>query len=601
MDIQTSILVNFEIGNRAEKLEKNIDLLNYPDRNLGNQFIEFKEHCKVTIKLSSNSLISQLEIEGYDVESYNVLNPGDEVTISPGGDLDNMLVPGYYSIRVKSNNIWYEGYYKVVPSSMEWDGLINLRKNLESVISGLSYNIYAERQGNTGGEIITKDIHVFEVFRYIERNWNNIFTNLEYICRNPIVDIEKKYSKREYSKKQDSKSQRWLLKYDKQKDSGNLGKSLFFEKHCYLTDNIKENYVLKNILGEFYDILNNLTIQYSMIKTDLHEKIEILESEKNELQKQLTFSSNLFNVDKAKSDYSSLIKSKVKNIEEYRESLNSINQYCSKAKMYKGVISYFRNETFLKYVDYDSRYSRPSNNFLRNKNYNQIYNIYRELKNMKIEGVNRNMFPHKKTSKLFEIYSFIIIKNIFEEMGFRWTRGWLKSVDNVLSCSGDLLQGDIVVLEKGNYKIELVFDKEYRTSNSVIGSEESQLFATGNSRRPDITVLVYENNRLLRGLIVEVKCRRKNYLYMDGISTDVMNQLEDYYNFKYYDGQKKQVDIKSEAITKIIVIYPKQSGPCKFNAGIYRFPFIQINPADLGEEIYGYDELKEEIEEFLYN
>lgn len=615
MDIQTSVKITWEYkksekDNKDSKTESNVETkeintFKYSDGNLGDEFISFIEYHKVIVKFLSNDPLAYLEIEGCKSDEFNILKPGDEVVISTGGDTCDMLVPGYYSIKIKSDNIIYEGYYRVTTPSLEWDDLINIKETLENVVRGLSYDIYAKRCGSTSGSIQGKDVHIFELYKYIDNNWRHILLSLEQICKNPIVDVLKKYRKIGYSKNQDRKSQRWLMKHGTGNENISLSKPMYYEKHSYLTYDIKENKILKNILEEFYNTLNIIIIQYTKVCNDLNKEIEELEKEKNELQKLLNFINNsLYNADnvyKAKKDYENQIKSRIDTIKEYNYTISNISQYCFKAKTYRGLIGYFKNETFLKDISNDFKGIVISNNIVRNQNYNAIYNIYMELKHMDTNKQNRNMFPNKRTSKLFEIYSFILIKNIIEDIGFKWTKGWLKNVDNILSCSGDLLPGEMVILEKDNYKIELIFDKEYRTSNSVSESTHSQLFATGSSRRPDITVLLYKNNKFLRGLIAEIKCRKKNYIYMEEVNTNVMKQLEDYYSFKYYDGEKQQVDIKSEGITKVILIYPKQKGECKFMAGIYKFPFIQINPSKLGDKVYGYKELKEEIEKFLYD
>lgn len=128
----------------------------------------------------------------------------------------------------------------------------------------------------------------------------------------------------------------------------------------------------------------------------------------------------------------------------------------------------------------------------------------------------------------------------------------------------------------------------------------SQIIYTGTSqsRKPDILLNLYKEEKFKGSFIAEIKCRKKKYIYNKNQDNDVMSQIQDYNKFEYYNSMGNEPPV-SDAIKKIVVIYPKQEGKCKFKDDLYGFSFIQVSPTDLEEKPYGYNELKEEICEFL--
>lgn len=181
----------------------------------------------------------------------------------------------------------------------------------------------------------------------------------------------------------------------------------------------------------------------------------------------------------------------------------------------KGKLNHYINETWLKYIDLNFNTTFITTRVLKNYHYNEIYNMYSKFRNTTIIKGFDLVFPYKKTSTLFEIYSFLIIKDIFEELGFIWTNGWLKSntYDNLYN--GDLASGDSVILENDDYKIIIAYDTYIGMPDELKDVKLSQLSTKPDNqhRRPDILISLYKSNELLGCEVVEVKYRRKLNIY----------------------------------------------------------------------------------------
>ncbi|MFR2989930.1 MAG: hypothetical protein ACLTMR_14080, partial [Faecalibacillus sp.] len=128
-------------------------------------------------------------------------------------------------------------------------------------------------------------------------------------------------------------------------------------------------------------------------------------------------------------------------LDKYTLELNQIKEYIDNISKIKNSLSFYLNESWLLNIESDLNYT-VSSKIIKNKYYNEVYEIYKNLSGCNKDGQNKISFPHKKTSKLFEIYNFLLIKDIFEDIGFIWTGGWLKEKNNILSFNGDLKSED---------------------------------------------------------------------------------------------------------------------------------------------------------------
>ncbi|MFD3156733.1 hypothetical protein ACFIJ5_07725 [Haloimpatiens sp. FM7330] len=249
-----------------------------------------------------------------------------------------------------------------------------------------------------------------------------------------------------------------------------------------------------------------------------------------------------------------------------------------------------------------NKVNKPSLKLLKDKRCAQLYKIYKDLIDIKKEDNKnkdkfRTSFPNKQTSKLFEYYTFVLIIKILNSNGYDWTRGWLADEDDCKLKDGDLPSETVLKFEKEDCYCELVYDMEIARDFK----NKSQFISMSlRHNRPDIRLALFskEDNKLKGSVIIEVKCRKKPYI--TNKKGEVMEQLSDYYNlcYSYYDGEKNLAPERG-VIKNIIVTCPKQDDSyVKKTFGYNNFTLIQLEAKDNGV-IYGYNELEEEIVEFL--
>ncbi|MFI3210893.1 MAG: hypothetical protein R3Y64_07575 [Peptostreptococcaceae bacterium] len=237
-----------------------------------------------------------------------------------------------------------------------------------------------------------------------------------------------------------------------------------------------------------------------------------------------------------------------------------------------------------------SKYIKPTLRLMKEKNYYKVYNSY--TKNMREKSS-----PYKKTSILFEIYTFITIINLLEEMNFNWVSGWIKDREFDLH---DLEKGQVVIFEKDNLKIRVSFDKEikyieeivYKKSSKKFENQMSQVCATNDitCRKPDVLIELFKDDMFISSMIVEAKYR--NQRNIDSMINVIPRQLRCYRKFDFYDDYKKKI-LNVKTINKVVIFYPKQEKE-KLDHNIYSD--ITFIPSDISSKE---SELKFEILTFL--
>lgn len=585
--------------------------LNTIDRFLGNELFSFNEYDRVKIEFLSNNIDDRLEIECYcgidergiyKDEFIKELKPGDATIVSPGGDIDDMLVPGSYEIKIKRDNIYYSGLYTINPSTATWDSLINMRSYVEEAVKGLSYNIYMERRGKSDS---TYDMnHTFmEKYRYLNEIKNILISSLDLISKDPITLIEKVYKHCHKSKRPTNKSQRWMTKKGHKYNKNIYTPDMFYEKRSIVSEDTPENRFLKNMLEEIHTILVNLLFECTSEERQIKRKINNLDVKIEYTQNRQQGATSVRNIHQEViksigSDLSILKKERDK----YNNKHKQIQDYMININKIKSNLNFYLRESWISELD-KSKNHIPTTRLIRNKYYNEIYIIYEYLKGSNIDGKVQKSFPFKKTSKLYEIYNFLLIKEILEDAGFKWISGWLKNENDILSFNGDLKSGDYILLEYLNYKVKVIYDKILSRSPDLIGSEKSQVSAPQDIKntRPDILIEFYEEDEFLGSMIIEVKYRKLHYINNDSEDTNVGAQLIAYTRMDYHDGKLRRVNTRIRPVSKVIALYPQQRYAKKIVHNTYsNIIFLPIMTNQNEENIHdGYDELRNEISEVI--
>lgn len=592
MGIQTKL----ELSTSSDTIIS-IEISNNPPSKL----FYFYEYQKVKLKFISDNKNDYIELESYNNRELDFykndygtikLTPEDELEISSGGDNEDMLVPGEYYIKVFKDDKAYESMYEVIPSNSDSSSIEYMRNYLEETLNSLSYNIYKERS-------IKKDFSSskmnFDLQNYLDSECKLLFNYMNMIVHNPITDIQKKYKVKSYSRRPDSKSQRWAyskgVRYNKEN-----GENRFYEKHGYITYDVLENKNLKKILEYIYDLIIDMNSDYIREISIIEKNIKILEEKYKNLQIRQDEISNTIGYSKMAYEIGGELKFVENSIQSEEKKKNLIETYLYSVNKMKNQVGYYLNETWIK--DIKSNFGQPIliKNIFRNKNYIEIYELYNRLSIINENKYYKKEFAHRRTSNLFEIYVFLLIKEVFEELGFKWSKGWLKEVKNIESIINvNLDSGESITLEKGNIKVVMSYDKLIKRDIDVKGSSKSQIISSFvNNRQPDILISIYKDSKFKKSIVIEAKYRRKNYIYNELNNTDVMYQVLAYRNFVYYDGDIKKVSMKHvKPIEKVFVMYI--SDDHSFVHDIYDdIEFIGISPTSKGIGS-SYEEVKNKI------
>lgn len=268
----------------------------------------------------------------------------------------------------------------------------------------------------------------------------------------------------------------------------------------------------------------------------------------------------------------------------------------------RGTICNYEKFSWINTISSYEKVKKPSFRLLRDKRYFTLYSNYNEM-NIKNLGLaeEKEVYSFKKTSKLFEYYIFILIINIIKGFGYKWKSGWLADEPRGGLSYTNLEIGTLLKFENENNIIELAYDDEI-TDVDIKDLKSGFIPLNTRHNRPDIRIALFDKEyKFKNSLIVEVKCRKKRYLFNSANDTDIMRQLKDYKAFGYYEYISGSGKVIWDAVKKVIITYPKQFNDNEvYSDPIYNFSFIEIAPNENEMHIEGYNELSTQIEENLF-
>lgn len=602
MDTQAKIIFKIEVlnsdYNRSEV--KFIDDRIYPDGNLGEEFIKFHEHDKITVTFECEDENALLEIDCYDLDGTASIKPSGSYIITSGKDNDDMMVPGYYSITLKTTMKTYNGLYIVEPSSISWEGLMNMRMYLENILEGLSYNLYVNKAGYQAKNV-QHSIILSELYNHIRNNEDVLKSNIDSLIKSPITSLQGKYREQLYSKNADFKSQKWLSLKGTSLNSNPNFPDIVYEKHTVLDRNTSENKWVKKIIHHTVEVLCAIENNYNSILNSINAEIENkyheykidAEDYNNRITNNIALSEGFKNRKKKR------IQQLYNEICVIQKNVEFINDILNNIKKIRSVLSHNEYNTWLKDIKKYEKIVKPTKELIKDYRYAKLYNFYEKLnaiENNTYKSKNKNS-PNKRTSKLFEYYVVAMIIKIIEINGYEWTDGWLADKVSHGIYNGELPSETVMHFSNENLCCEFAYDMEIEGDSKNIPWGK---FVRNNARfsRPDIKLALYNKNtgELKGAVIIEVKCRKTKYIYSDSGDTSVIEQLNDYYNFGYKNPSTNRVD--RGRIDSVIVIYPKQQNVINYN-GNYEYSFIQIDPSQNIEDAFGFMNLEEKIKAYM--
>lgn len=551
------------VQNRDGEWVERPPLVLYPKDQIGSVRQSIYEFQALRFRFESANPEDELWVEKFDGDSFQVVRPGESLEVKKRGDADSMLVPGEYPVLVKTAAGTYETLYRIQPSNMSWDQLMNLRTYLEQKMTGLAYNVLRWRSGSFGSESDPVH-HALKVYHHIQRNFNKLRHQLESIMRDPIQDVIQVYGERKYSRKPDMKSQRWLSKRGSVKNANISSPTYFFEKHTELTADTLENRWIKFILRKTVQELKQVQRMYESSRTEqksrLAKKMAELRSYKERMQRIGT----QYGFDDRRKELRKLIYHNEQELAQLQDGLRKIDQHLEEAGKYIAQFSRYEQAERLANVRNRLHHKKPTLRLLKDPRYGGVYRFYKGMETLQQRTVSstKMTFPYKKTSLLFEYYVLCLVIEILQESGFLWTEGWLADYEHPELAIGELSSETLMRFEhnKGDAYIELAYDTQILNS----GDQSASHFIANVKRAPDIRISLYRNNGdFLSAIILDAKYRRFEYLWNDVEENDVMKQLNDYLRIWYFDVNKSG-RLRRDAVSKVVAVYPRQPNAAPF-------------------------------------
>jgi len=580
----------------------------HSNEKLQDDTLVFFEYDKIVVKFESDDDNALLEIDSSISEEPLQIRPSydEEVILTESGDHESMLTPGYYGIKVVTSSKTYDGLYLIKSKSVDWDGIIHLRRYLETVMSGLSQNLYIQRMVGQKNAYGDENYSLSKMYSYIKNNIEIVINSIDSIIKNPLADMKKEYKEQYYSKKSDIKSQRWLCTKGLNKNKNIHLPDIVYEKRSFLNKDIAENCYIKQILQKILDYIISIESSYQIISNDLSKKIKM---------KYENYNSEKIILEKVKADriVSSEYKyNKTKELEFLKNDIEKlversifINETLLSLSKIKFILLQYINETWLNEIYNLHKKFKVSQKMLKDNRYNQIYDFYLNL--FAIEQnepkTRKPYFPSKNSPKLFEYYAVVLVLNVLIDSGFIWEKGWL--ADNI---DEEFFNGEIptdkpfiFISSDSMYRIEVIYEKVVQSNTTVMDRNISDFVRMNATHyKPDIMISIFDNNtgELLKTIVVEVKCCKSSNLQTKNGPSRAIEQVKNYYNFGYYDkdmlGRKKT---KRAVVEEIIILYPKQEKIIQYQYDDLPLCFIQVEATESNDitEHYGYAELKKEL------
>lgn len=554
MDTHSNIYVikTRKIGESSfydEKIEvkffENINQINY-DKDV----IKVKEYHNLKIDNQTNNM---LYVDIFDVvQSDNLeedkngdkyLSHGEVNIINYQSKDKNILVPGYYLLKLKSEKVYY-AIIEVLPkdlSKLEWKQLYD---EVNNFVNGLSRSL--SNKSNSKVISFKKESNLYEKLNYLHANYKFIIMALNQIKTNPRQNIKKDYE--------------WVLKNEQppidkksikfQTKNPNMKNYLYSYKR-YTNYSIQENIWLKHTIELLLKSINNI-----------HNELEDILRDNEEKRK-----SNYINIKIQANQTKYVTEQQLKEILVIKNGLVNI----IKEEWYEGIEK--------------KRYVSPTHASLMDFNYNVIFKWYTEFNKSKLDlkFSEKVQSSWKRTDELYEIWCFIRLILKLEELGFEALKGWIFDENG----SNELEDETIVTMKRESIILNLHYNSIIKNSSKET-SLIHPLYTNASNNKPDIRIDIHINDIYMKSIPIDAKYR--NLKNITNKKYGAVNQILAYRDHPrsilHLEGAKEFRKNNHTVINKVAVLFPKDQGS-KSTAKIYtqdhNIEFFEISPGYFAE------------------
>ena len=587
MDKQTKVFVT--IGN--EKTE--VMFSNQKEQT--KPLFVFTEYGRCEIEFYSEEETAYLEIESMTEEGIIKLMPSHSFLLSSSENPDECYVPGNFSIRLIQQHQKTDGYFSVLPQNLSEESLKKMCDLLEEKAQGVTRNLHSH-QLMIKGE--TQSTNELDLFGFLIQHFEELMESITRVIRYPIEDLEQVYQLTKSSKKPTTKSQRWLDTKGQRYATAD-SQERFYEKRNAITYNTVENRSLKHMLFQISDKILGLIKSYRANYKSLLQQQTLLEVEIENLRFRRDNISDFGAFKKTKAMVNRELDLKTDELDALKQRIEIHQRYTRQIQEMHGHLLIALNDSWMSEVPMAFN-GRVTKRFLKTSGYAFIYELHQKIMLFEDEGIATPTFPLHQTSRLFEYYNIFLIIELLKKQGFIWKKGWLKDFKRSSYQTYHLEAGETLSFEDDRgYRIRLSYDKFLKTSSEAKFTQEKQMVSVNSmSRRPDILIELFHEEKFLSSMVVEVKYRKVYSVYQDKHETNAVKQLLDYRALNYYDPSQRPM-LKQNVVDTLLIVYPSHEGGRFIYDELYDLKVIPLSPTGFDEKTEGVEAIQTALTDFL--
>lgn len=481
--------------------------------------------------------------------------------------IEKMLVPGYYQMILIENSKEYYAFFEVVPKSLSKPQWIAMKNEIEETLTGLSHSFNRKNLSSTQSNDLNQIYYKFDYIKKMYRRYLKITRDL---IGSPEYRLEKKYEWKvlNHNPTVDGKSIRKKLEKPEKQE-------MLYSPTRILNYQTKENKWLKASIKK----INKYNVDYLSF---LSKKIEEINKDisKNKL-------------------YKNKSNSLVEEEREIRQIMNILKQLLT-------VNHFLLNQEWMDEIKGENTIY-PTSSMMMNQKYNFYYKWLQQMKKEELHVILPNSIKYawKRTDELFEIWTYIKMISIIENLGYEPKSGWIYSNESLKVP--DLSEGTFITFINDKVKINLHYNSRLKKSNNKT-TDEHPLYTKAENDKPDIRLDIFDDNSYLGSLIIDTKYRsfKKIIENNNKYKNNAMKQLRNYRNSPeskryYYPNLPNFIRDRFKPIGQVWVFYPhsddnieKKKNVIEEEENIY---FYQISPHYHTSEIS--DNLSNYIEELM--
>lgn len=469
-------------------------------------------------------------------------------------------IPGQYMVKVVWGDEEYFTILKVRAKNITDKQLEIMRSELEKYVRGLTIDLLLHNQGIGTSNIIYSLPERFYQYHLIVKEFPRLYNVILDIIKRPRQQAMKEHYvvPSHKTKFWDNRTLRWLNTDQGRRKNLNIRIPQFvLAPQSKIEYNLPENQWVKKIIQDLVQLLRE--IKKAIENTLINKKHKINE---------------ILLYDNGQSGTLQLLQKEV-------EQLQRDLYHCSTMQ---GQFWQILNNPLFKDISCSSAFIPVTPTFQRDGRYWLVYRFWQQLnQHSEIQVESAADYQRKRTDLLYEYWCFVKTIMAIKDMGFMPQKGWIFSYqfdfhDPIFIPT--IKPGTQVTFRKGKWHLELIYDQ--RIPYEPKQSEENgiPLWSESENNRPDMRLDVYNGDKFAYTIILEVKYRRKDYIWntrtegTPSLWSDNMRQLKN-----YRTGLSRIDDYMMRGVYEVLALHPGDaSAPSVKTIDRYRVTLLQITP-----------------------